>query len=149
MIEIWQISILIFVAAATVGLGIRIFTAGNRKTQKTNRQVNHSKKSVLQNIISEAREEIKSITRQYAHIAHVISIGAVDVNPAYLAFWIFTITDEERDRLQGDRVLEARLREAVEKAGYPKDAISEVGFAYESKQTVDERFGGDFWKAMK
>ena len=45
--------------------------------------------------------------------------------------------------------LTSEFRRALSVAGYPPDAIVEVGFAFESQQTVDRDYGGNWWYAVR
>ena len=37
----------------------------------------------------------------------------------------------------------------LERLGYPRAAISSVAFAFESQETVDRRYQGNWWHAMR
>jgi hypothetical protein len=41
------------------------------------------------------------------------------------------------------------FRRALSAAGYPSAAVPEVGFAFESQQTVDRDYAGNWWYAIK
>ncbi|WP_183204088.1 hypothetical protein [Brevundimonas lenta] len=77
------------------------------------------------------------------------SFGAIDIDPKHLAVWITTPTDRERDRLARDPAVAARFREILAEEGYPPAAIPDVGLAFESQETVDRVFGGNWWHAVK
>ncbi|HET6157828.1 MAG TPA: hypothetical protein VFE34_05755 [Dongiaceae bacterium] len=72
-----------------------------------------------------------------------MSFGATDIDPRYLAMWIKTRTDRERDALRADPNLEAEFRDALSAAGYPAAAIPHVGFEFESQETVDRDHAGN------
>jgi hypothetical protein len=103
----------------------------------------------LEPVIERARIGIEALARQHAAIQFVTWIGAVEIDPKHLAFWIFTRTDAERDRLAVKAGLLDQLRQFVREAGYPRVAVPRVGFAFESKETVDRDWDGDYWRAMK
>jgi hypothetical protein len=100
-------------------------------------------------VIRAAEAAIIALARQKVARAGAFHIGAVDIGPANLAFWITTATDAERDRLKADETMRAAFRAALAEAGYPADAIPHVGFAYESQETVSRDHGGNWWYAVK
>ena len=63
----------------------------------------------------------------------------------YLAIWIATKTDEERDRLRQDLDLHHKLRDALLQVRYPIAVVPLVGFAFESQETGDRDFGGNWY----
>ena len=81
--------------------------------------------------------------------AKVTYIGAYDLGPQYLAFWIFTTTDKERDRLLNEPQMIEALHELLRSNSYPVDAVASVGLAVESQETVDRDFEGNGFYAMK
>jgi hypothetical protein len=99
--------------------------------------------------IEAARKNIETLAKRYSKIPLVTWTGAVDLDPRRLAYWIFTRTDAERDRLAANQGLVEAFRVIVRKAGYPASAVPKVGFGFESKETVDRDFGGNYWRAMK
>jgi hypothetical protein len=79
----------------------------------------------------------------------ISSIGAIDVDPKHLAFWIATDKDWERDELLGGLSFRNDCLEALLRCGYPEEAVPFVAVAVESQQTVDrDSFGRWYW-AMK
>lgn len=123
--------------------------AKRRGARPPNAAVMRAAPPELAAVIEQARMEIETLARRYAGIAFVTWIGAVEIDPRRLAFWIFAKTDAERDRLAADTALVERFREMVGFAGYPAEALPKIGFAFESKETVDRVWGGNFWMAMK
>ncbi|MBX7249403.1 MAG: hypothetical protein K1X35_10225 [Caulobacteraceae bacterium] len=103
----------------------------------------------LGSAIAAAQAAIIRLAREKVPSAGAFHIGAVDISPANLAFWITTPTDAERDRLKADEDLRRAFRAALADAGYPPDSISHVGFAYESQETCDRDYGGNWWYVIK
>jgi hypothetical protein len=79
----------------------------------------------------------------------ISSIGAIDVDPKHLAFWVATDKDWERDQLLEDLSFRRDCLEALLQCGYPAKAVPFVGVAVESQQTVDRDFFGRWHWAMK
>ena len=103
----------------------------------------------LEATIEAAEKRIKSLAQLHCAKAKTFHFGAVDIHPKHLAIWITTPSDAERDRLRTLPGLEAKFRQALRDAGYPEDAVPLVGFAYESQETVDRHYGGNWWHAVK
>jgi hypothetical protein len=79
----------------------------------------------------------------------VISFGATYVDPRYLAIWIQTRTDEERDQLAAKPALIEQIREALLKVGYPSLAVPKVSISFESQETVDRDYKGQWFLRFK
>jgi len=79
----------------------------------------------------------------------VISFGATNIDPQYLAIWIKTRTDEERDRLAAKPALVSQIREALLKVGYPPVAVPKVLISFESQETVDRDYKGQWFLRFK
>jgi hypothetical protein len=104
---------------------------------------------LLEVAIWRAKRRVRSLVRRRYRCCEVSSIGAVDIHPRHLAFWVKTDTDAQRDALQADPDLQRRLREVLREVRYPAAAIDEVGFAFESQETVDRDYEGSWYYAMK
>ena len=99
--------------------------------------------------IARAKRKIQQISREYCRRAEVVSFGATDINPRHLAFWIISQTDKERERMRSTPKLVATFRQELLASGYPSDAVPQVGFEFESRETVDREYDGNLWYAMK
>lgn len=104
---------------------------------------------MLADTIKQAEARIRSIIRRHWPGATVFSFGAVDIDPRHLAIWVTTPTDAERDRLQADTALQEEFRAALRNVGYPQAAVPQVGFAFQSQQSVDRDHGGNWWHAVR
>jgi len=103
----------------------------------------------LEPLIEAAKRRILGLAGRHCAGVKIFHFGAVDIDPRHLAIWLTTATDAERDRLRKAPGLEAAFREALAAASYPAHAIAEVGFAYESQETVDRDLKGNWWHAVK
>jgi hypothetical protein len=96
-----------------------------------------------------AKREIQRIARRYCRQARVFIFGAIHLHPRHIAIWIATQTDEERDLMRASHELLPEFRRILLAAGYPPVAVPDVGFEFESQQTVDRDYGGSWWYAVK
>src|SRR5262245_42799926 len=94
----------------------------------------------MQSTIRRAKRAIANIARRRVPSVRVLSFGATEVGPQYLAFWIVTDTDKHRQQLELDYVLRQEFHEALLTVGYPASAIPSVKFEFESQETVDRDF---------
>jgi hypothetical protein len=80
------------------------------------------------------------------------------------AFWIAVGTDRERDQLKADRTLLARLNAVFEESGYQRLVediwerevhmpalayLKTMGIVFESQETVDRDYQGNWYYCMK
>lgn len=80
------------------------------------------------------------------------------------AFWVAVPSDAERDRLLNDADLAARLQAHIAAIGYVdlarklhgeelarinSEHLFRIGVTYESQETVDRVYEGNWWYAMK
>jgi hypothetical protein len=145
--EIIGTALVVFLVAALALLGSTL--GRSRRARPPSAAARRHAPPELKTIIETARAGIEALARQHAEIVFTTWIGAVEIDPKHLAFWIFTRTDAERDRLaSNDRLLE-EFREIAAVAGYPPPAVPQIKFAFESKETVDRDWDGNYWYAMR
>ena len=89
---------------------------------------------------------IRAFVQERYPDSQVFSFGAIGIHPRNLAIWIVTQTDSERDELAGQTGITEKLRGFMLNAGYPKEAVPEIGFAFESEETVSRDWNGD-WRS--
>jgi hypothetical protein len=99
--------------------------------------------------IFRAKKKIKRLVRQIYADANLFSFGATNIDPQYLAIWITTQTDSERDNLRAKPELIDKFRTTLSEAGYPREAVPKVGFEFESQETVNRDFHGSWYLATK
>jgi hypothetical protein len=92
---------------------------------------------------------IKHLARERSVKVKVTWIGAVRINPQYLAIWVKTDRDSERDRLRNDSTFKSDVFVALSDCHYPPEAIPNVGLEIESQQRVDRDCGGSWHMAMQ
>jgi hypothetical protein len=95
------------------------------------------------------KRRIRQIARRFCSRSKVFSIGATKLNPRYLAIFITTPTDADRDLMRASPDLVSEFRSALLAVGYPPSAVSEVSFNFESQETVDRDYNGNWWYATK
>ncbi|MBN2001994.1 MAG: hypothetical protein JXA21_01450 [Anaerolineae bacterium] len=99
--------------------------------------------------INHIEQSILALVRARFPTADVFSFGAVDLSPEYLAIWIKTDTDAQRDELDHDATFRETLRNVLVQENYPAEAIAHVSFAFQSEETVARDYGGNWWYAVK
>ncbi len=101
----------------------------------------------LGEVIAYIEREVLALARSRCAGAKVLSFGATNTNSKHLAIWISTPTDAERDALRADPALAAAFDAVLHNVGYSLADIA--GFAFESQETVDRDYGGNWWYAVK
>lgn len=116
-----------------------------------------SLKDISKNIQKRLKAEVQ---RDGTEVLHVFAFGYKFDS----AFWIGVRTDTERDCLLSDEALRARLNAIIAKTGYAEkarkkygvefrkaghDYLFDIGVTFESQETVDRTFDGNWWLAMK
>lgn len=101
--------------------------------------------AIIQRIEARLRQAAEGVTG----VRELFHIGAFELGPANLAWWLIVDSDAEKTRLIADGGLEHTLRALLAEEGYPAEAIPHVGLAIESRETVDRDFEGNLWYAIK
>jgi hypothetical protein len=96
-----------------------------------------------------ARRAIKALAREQCPGARVMSFGATWIDPRHLSIWIKTRTDQQRDRLAANRLSMTQMREAPLDAGYPQLAVPQVQVGFESQETIDRDYHGNWFLRFK
>lgn len=105
--------------------------------------------SRLRHQIHRIKLRVRKVVRKRVPGAHATSIGAVEIDPKHLAIWVWVETDEQRDALRDDDDLIDQFRRILSDEHYPATAVSDVGFEFESDETVRRDYAGNWWHAMK
>ncbi|MBN2083632.1 MAG: hypothetical protein JW748_00310 [Anaerolineales bacterium] len=87
---------------------------------------------------------METVTNEKFEIIHY---GANYLNPAFLVFWVCVRSDKERDRLKRDAALRKMLRKSLDNNHYPEEGRDGVVIDFESQETVNRKYGGD-WQAF-
>lgn len=106
-------------------------------------------RTLLQEARKRAEIAIRALVNEHAPGADIFTFGAIDISPSLLAVWIRTRSDVDRDKLGSDAALPHRMRQLLGEAGYPRSALKDVAFAFESDETVTRDYGGNWWAAIK
>ena len=105
--------------------------------------------AMLESEIEAAASVIRAHVQQLDTSANVSAFGAVDISPVHLAVCITTDSDAMRDKFAADQSLDQIVRDALRDAGYPREAILHIAIAFESQETVDRDWDGNWRHAMK
>lgn len=107
------------------------------------------KQTDLKRVIRRAERDVLLRAQNQFGCCKVFSFGAVEIDPKNLAVWITTDTDTQRDELLSNGALIDEFRLVFRAVGYPEHAIRHICFVFESQQTVDRDFNGNWWHAVK
>lgn len=141
----------VVIGLVALGLILWLFPKGRRGSGRPAPQKDAPMPSdgPLSPIIAASGEQMVALARTRVASAGIFHFGAVDIHPKHLAYWITTTTDAERDQLAADSAMQDEFRRILLREGYPADAVLEVGFAFQSEETVQRDFGGDWFYAVK
>ncbi len=104
----------------------------------------------LKRKILDIKDDIKKTVSEFcSEDIRVDWLGAYDIAPENLAFWIVVKTDEMKDKLEKDKPLHYLLRGLLEKHNYPETARSSIFIGFESQETVDRDFNGSWYYRYK
>jgi hypothetical protein len=76
------------------------------------------------------------------------SLGSLEAPPRFVALWVVTPGDSERDALRTDGALPERLKRLFV-AHFPAEAAPCPFVAFESEETVRRDYQGDWWAVVK
>ncbi len=102
--------------------------------------------AVTRRIEEAIKAEMRTHTKEEFWVTHY---GANDIHPKHLVYWIVVRTDEEKQRLDRDKVLIGKLRKLLDKHDYPVEGRAGVHIGFESKQTVVREADGNFYNYWK
>lgn len=92
--------------------------------------------------VRRTRREIEAIARQHCPTAKVDAFRGA--TPKHCSFRVAVVTDRERDHMRGESQLYQQLTGALQRVGYPADAVPFVRFRIESQETVNRDHGGSW-----
>ncbi len=95
--------------------------------------------------LSQAKKEFLKVVRKRIPSAKAFIVGGTNAHPA---IWTTTALDMERDQLREDESLRNRFRALLLQAEYAAEDVPLVQFVYESQETVDREFRGN-WNQRK
>jgi hypothetical protein len=118
-------------------------------TTEANKLINENTSNI--SIITEMVQEKISIicTAELRERFELSHYGANYIHPGFLVFWIRIQSDKERDRLRSDVQLMHRLRQTLIEAGYPEEGRNDVDINFESQETINREYGGNWYNYMK
>jgi hypothetical protein len=89
------------------------------------------------------------MARYHAHGVTWVEFICSSLGGGGWGVWLYTTTDEERDRLGTDNPLLADMLQVFADAGFTAEELAEVGSTAQSQETVDRVFQGNWWAAMR
>jgi len=92
----------------------------------------------------QSQAKVLEVARDVVPRATAFRIGPYKYGWGRWSVWIVTPTDEERDQLKQDPMLQMRLLAATADDQFPP-----CNFEFESQETVDRDYGGDWWPRVK
>ena len=117
----------------------------------------HSDKSSRQAYANEINEKTEKIEKAITFIIsentsekfEVFHYGANIIHPSFLVYWVSVQTDKERERLKSDKNLMKRLHKIVIDQKYPEEGREQVKINFESQETIDRDWGGNWFEYLK
>lgn len=102
----------------------------------------------LEQLVERAVADVRAWLTAELPDAEVWWHGAIHIHPRYIAVWVKTDTDAQRDALIAGGLRE-RVHDDFHKAGYPAEVVPEVAVACESDETVKRDWNGSWWYRIK
>ncbi|MCX8525026.1 hypothetical protein OF897_13990 [Chryseobacterium formosus] len=106
---------------------------------------NNIKRKIL-DIKDEMRKEVSSFTSEKVRVDY---FGAYDINPKNLVFWICIESDKEKNKLKNDTLLMNMLKNLLIKYNYPRSAIELIFIDFQSQETIDREYAGNWYYFYK
>jgi len=104
----------------------------------------------LKKKVSKIKSDIKLVVaKACSEKASLIEYGTYELNPISLVIWICIDTDEMKNRLKSDTVLNQELQHILVINEYPAEAINYVHIGFESQETVNRESNGDWYIHFK
>jgi hypothetical protein len=91
-----------------------------------------------------AESDLRALARR--HVAHC---GVTCMEPSLTWILIKTKTDAERDLLTENKTLLNEFRDVFRVRGCSEDLIADLAFTFESRETVDRDYAGNWYWALK
>jgi hypothetical protein len=95
-------------------------------------------------IVLQAEPDLRSLV-----LRHVENCIVTTLDPTLTWFLIQTRTDAERDLLTGNDTLSMQFRQVFRSRGCPDALVRDLAFTFESQETVDRDYAGDWYWALK
>lgn len=95
-------------------------------------------------IVLQAEADLRALSRQ-----HVKDCIVTALEPTQRWFLIQTNTDAERDLLAGNETLLKEFKEVFRVRGCSDALVDGLAFTFESQETVDRQYAGNWYWALK
>jgi hypothetical protein len=95
-------------------------------------------------IVLQAEADLRALSRQ-----HVKDCMVTALEPTQTWFLIQTKTDAERDLLTGRETLLGEFKEVFRVRGCSDALVDGLTFTFESQETVDRQYAGNWYWALK
>ena len=107
-------------------------------------------KDSLKRAILNIKEDIKKdVSEVCSETIRIDSFGAYEIDPKKLVFFVCVKSDQMKMKSKEDKILNEKLRELFIKYKYPKNAIEYVPINFESQETVDRDYEGNWYYYYK
>ncbi|MGY6125416.1 hypothetical protein ACW9YV_07965 [Paraburkholderia strydomiana] len=95
-------------------------------------------------IVLQAEADLRALSRQ-----HVKDCIVTALQPTQTWFLIQTMTDAERDLLAENETLRKEFMEVFRVRGCSDALVDSLAFTFESQETVDRQYAGNWYWALK